>query len=262
MRMTLTGRWILEHREGCDLKARLSGIPGDPWTIGFGHTHFDGPPIPVEGMTITQAEADAMLTRDLVRYENIVNTNIKVPLADHEFDALVSLCYNVEHALSPESSIVKALNAGSRVVAGDAFLLYNIPTEIVGRRRSERWQFLTPYKQIVSPVIPTTPIPVQASPATGTPGAAVPAATAAPGSSQTKGSTLMGAIIPALGAIALNPSVDAALAGFLSMLAENFIKASTAAPQLKTIGEELAGKIPEIIAAVTANTSAIQPPKS
>jgi lysozyme len=146
-KMSPTGRAKLEKREGLDLKASLSGIPNDPWTIGYGHTHFDGGLIPAEGMTITKAEADAMLTHDLVRYENIVikSVNNANALADHEFDALVSLCYNVEEALSPHSSIVKALNEGDKAKAAADFMLYNIPPEIIGRRKSEQIQFLTPY---------------------------------------------------------------------------------------------------------------------
>ena len=141
------GLMSIEGREGCDLKSSLSGIPGDPWTIGYGHTHFDGTPYPGKGVTITEDEAKALLRKDIVRYEDIVNKYVHVPLADHEFDALVSICYNVEEALSPHSSIVHALNRGDYTAAAAAIMMYNKPPEIAGRRRGEQVQFKTPYKE-------------------------------------------------------------------------------------------------------------------
>jgi lysozyme len=141
------GLMSIEGREGCDLHASLSGIHGDPWTIGYGHTHFDGAPFPAMGMMITEAEAKVLLRHDIVRYEEIVHKAIHVPLADHEADALVSICYNVEEALSPHSSIVKALNRGDYTAAAAAIMLYDKPPEIAGRRRGEQVQFRTPYKE-------------------------------------------------------------------------------------------------------------------
>jgi lysozyme len=144
MKMSQTGRKLLEQREGNILHAYKDSV--GIWTIGYGHTHFDGDPIPAAGMKITQQEADDMLTRDLVRYEDIVNDNVEISLEQHEFDALVSLCYNVEAALSYKSSVVIALNNEDKPAAAKAILLYNRPPEIMGRRRQEHNQFLTPYK--------------------------------------------------------------------------------------------------------------------
>jgi hypothetical protein len=66
----------------------------------------------------------------------------------------------------------------------------------------------------------------------------------------------MGAILPALEAIALNPAVDSALAGWLSAFATNMINNSGATSELKQIGNNLAGQIPQIVKAVIANTPA------
>lgn len=60
-------------------------------TIGYGHT---GPDV-VPGMTITEAEADLFLDRDLDKFEAIVERSVKVALTDAQFAALVSFCYNV-----------------------------------------------------------------------------------------------------------------------------------------------------------------------
>jgi lysozyme len=143
LHVTDEGRRLIEEREGNILHAYQDTV--GVWTIGYGHTHFDGAPVPVRGMTITQQQADDMLTRDIVRYENIVKKNVVAALADHEFDALTSICYNVEVALGPRSSIVRCLNKGDREGAARAILLYDKPPEIRGRREGEYKQFLTPY---------------------------------------------------------------------------------------------------------------------
>ncbi|MBB6633874.1 lysozyme [Cohnella thailandensis] len=64
------------------------------WTIGWGHYGADVK----QGMTITQAEAEAMLVKDLDKYEAYVNNSAYVPVAaqltQNQFDTLVSFCYN------------------------------------------------------------------------------------------------------------------------------------------------------------------------
>lgn len=144
MKMSPQGRALLEAREGVRLTAYRDsrGV----WTIGVGHTAAARPPVPKRGMTLTHSQVDGLLSRDLARYEVIVNRNIRAALADHEFDALVSICFNVETALSPASTIVKCLNAGDRKGAAEAIMLYRKPAEIIGRRTGEQRQFRAPYQ--------------------------------------------------------------------------------------------------------------------
>lgn len=147
LRMSADGRARLMQREGVRTRAYRDskGI----WTIGVGHTANAGPPIPKPGMAITREEVDELLSRDLVRYENIVNRNVRVPLTQGQFDALVSICFNVETALSPKSTIVKRLNKGDYRGAAKAIMLYNKPPEIIDRRESEQQQFIrATYAQI------------------------------------------------------------------------------------------------------------------
>lgn len=83
---------FLKSQEGCRLTAyKLSGETY--WTIGYGHYGADV----YEGMTITEAEAEALLRSDLVSYENSVNSRAvkKFPsINQNQFDALVSYTYN------------------------------------------------------------------------------------------------------------------------------------------------------------------------
>lgn len=143
MKMTPIGRRCLAGREGERLTSyRCSaGV----WTVGVGHTAACGAPIPGPGVRITAAQSDAAFERDLVKFETAVAGALKVPVADHEFDALVSLAFNVGGRGVARSTIVRKLNAGDRAGAADAFLMWRIPAEILSRRRAERLQFKTPY---------------------------------------------------------------------------------------------------------------------
>jgi lysozyme len=152
MKMSAAGRALLIQREGFKTKAYkdTKGI----WTIGVGHTAAAGAPIPVPGMTITRAQVDEILAKDLPHYERLVERNVRVPLTQGQFDALVSLAFNIEAAVSQRSTIIKRLNAGNYRGAADAILMWNKPPEIRKRRMGEYRQFLaaTPAEAPGAPV--------------------------------------------------------------------------------------------------------------
>ena len=66
------------------------GVP----TIGCGHTAMAGPPRPVPGLRIDYQAALDLLVADISRYEDDVTRAVKIPLTQHQFDALVSFHYN------------------------------------------------------------------------------------------------------------------------------------------------------------------------
>jgi lysozyme len=75
MRTSSKGLALIKQFEGLRLDAYL--CPADVWTIGYGHTSAAGPPAAKRGMRISQAEADEILRRDLIKYEGAVERNIK-----------------------------------------------------------------------------------------------------------------------------------------------------------------------------------------
>lgn len=80
---------LIKSFEGCRLTA-YKPVPTETyWTIGWGHYGADVKP----GMTITQAQADAMFLKDIQRYVAPVNA-LNLQLNQNQFDALVSFCYN------------------------------------------------------------------------------------------------------------------------------------------------------------------------
>lgn len=158
MRMSDEGKRALIAREGLRLKAYRDSV--GVLTIGVGHTSNAGPPIVVEGMTITSAQCDEILTRDLHKFEDSINSALKVIVAQNEFDALTSICFNVGPKFAA-SSTIRLLNKGDKAAAADAIMLWSKPKEIIGRRQSEQRQFRTPYKHmaIVKPPPDVEPIP-------------------------------------------------------------------------------------------------------
>ena len=101
---------LLKKFEGCKLKAYR--CPAGVCTIGYGHTSSAGAPEVVDGMTITQAQADEILKRDLVKFESAVTDLVKVRLTQNQFDVLVDFAYNAGIGNLKSSTLLKKVNAG------------------------------------------------------------------------------------------------------------------------------------------------------
>lgn len=93
---------------------------GAPWTIGYGHTGGVSP-----GEHITQAQAEQFLKSDLQTAENAVRSSIHVPITQNQFDACVSLAFNIGGYGFEQSAVVARLNSGNYAGAQQAFGEYN-----------------------------------------------------------------------------------------------------------------------------------------
>ena len=80
-------------------------VKGDVPTIGFGTT--SGVKI---GDTTTPPKALARALTDVQQFEGALKQCVTVPLAQHEYDALVSFSYNVGGRAFCQSTLVKKLN--------------------------------------------------------------------------------------------------------------------------------------------------------
>ena len=99
------GDALTEQFEGCKLVAYQDS--GGVWTIGYGHTRGVQ-----SGDTCDEFQAFAWLQEDLLVVEKQINQDVKVPLTQEEFDALVDFGFNLGcHALE-SSTLWKKLNAG------------------------------------------------------------------------------------------------------------------------------------------------------
>lgn len=140
MKISSAGVAVLRDREGCELTAYCdtAGV----LTIGVGHTSMAGAPEVHEGMTITQEEADQIFDRDLDEYEEAVGEAVTAPMAQNEYDAFVSICFNIGAGGFAGSTFVQRFNDGDRQGCAEAISWWDTPSEIIPRRNAERVQFL------------------------------------------------------------------------------------------------------------------------
>lgn len=81
-------------------------IPGDVPTIGFGTTEGVKP-----GDTTTPPAALVRALRDTGKYEGALKSCVDVPLHQYEYDAYVSLAYNIGAGAFCGSTLVRKLNS-------------------------------------------------------------------------------------------------------------------------------------------------------
>lgn len=121
MKMGSKGLKLLKEFEGLRLKAYPDpATGGEPWTIGYGHTSAAGLPLVKKGMAISEADAEEILKRDLADFEKVVPHGTQ-----NQFDAMVSLCYNIGQGNFNKSSVKKHHIAGKFEQAAKSFLLWN-----------------------------------------------------------------------------------------------------------------------------------------
>ncbi|MEI7474681.1 MAG: lysozyme [bacterium] len=141
MKTSTNGINLIKHFEGCRLTSYK--CPAGVWTIGTGHTGGIK-----QGQTITQTQADELLANDLKVFENAVNSLVKVPINQAQFDSLVSFTFNCGPDALKGSTLLKLLNAKNYIEAGQEFKKWNKAgkTELLGltkRRKAEEVLFLT-----------------------------------------------------------------------------------------------------------------------
>lgn len=105
-RINEAGLALIKEFEG--LRLTSYRCPAGVWTVGYGST---GPHV-VPGMTITEEEAETLLTDDLRRFEEGVEQLVEVPLNDNQFAALVSFAFNLGLGALSGSTLLRLLNEG------------------------------------------------------------------------------------------------------------------------------------------------------
>jgi len=94
--------------------------PGDVPTIGFGTTN--GVKLG-DKTTPTQALNRAMV--DIQKFEGAVKSCVQVPLTQGEYDAYISLSYNIGSSAFCNSTLVKRLNQSEYALACQEILRWN-----------------------------------------------------------------------------------------------------------------------------------------
>jgi len=115
MNISDNGLALIESFEGKRLTAYLDSVKIP--TIGVGHT---GPEVCL-GQTITDAECLDLLRGDVKEAEDAVNESVTAVLNQAQFDALVSLVFNIGAGAFKDSTLLRMLNAGQYEAAADQF---------------------------------------------------------------------------------------------------------------------------------------------
>jgi len=151
--MTLgpNGEKLIKSFEGFSLKAYKDYIKNGviSYSIGYGHNgKVDGKVI-AANLTITADKAEELFQEDVKVFVDKVKQYIKVKLNQNQFDALVSLCYNVRTSNWVDFIEQSGINDGHYDRVPDALLKYvksNGKTlkGLIRRRTEEGKLFTTP----------------------------------------------------------------------------------------------------------------------
>lgn len=110
-------------------------------TIGYGHA-IKPSEAWLRDATLSREQAAELLRQDVKAAENAVNTFVKVPLKQEQFDALVSFTYNVGAGALRTSTLVRRLNNGHCCAVPDELRRWKyaggrVVNGLVARREAE-----------------------------------------------------------------------------------------------------------------------------
>ena len=111
------------------------------WTIGVGHL-IKADEQNLITATLTDEQVEELLRSDLKWCSEAVESSVRVPLSQSQFDALYSLCFNIGETAFRKSTVVRKINENDLKGAADAILMWNKPEVLVNRRKRERALFL------------------------------------------------------------------------------------------------------------------------
>ena len=147
MKISSLGLELIKEFEGFSANAYL--CPAKIPTIGYGNTFYsDGRKVKL-GEQISKTDALELLEKIANKdFADKIFSAIKVPVAQNQFDAMVSLAYNIGTGSFLKSTLLKKVNAGDFTGAGKEFLRWNKAggKEVLGltkRREREKQLFLS-----------------------------------------------------------------------------------------------------------------------
>ena len=145
----------LINERGIEIVKSFEGLALRPYvcaggvnSVGYGATRSStGGPIDLDMEAITEAEAEALLIRDLESSEGWVSRLIKAALTENQYSALTSFTFNVGAGALQRSTLRMKLNRGEVQNAADEFPKWRIAggrilAGLVRRRVAERALFL------------------------------------------------------------------------------------------------------------------------
>ena len=143
MKLSSIGYKALHDREGLRLRPYLDTkrVP----TIAMGNTYYeDGRKVTMQDkpLTIEQAGNLATITADKFAFQ--VDNLVKSKINQNQFNALVSLAYNIGITGFRNSTVLRKVNINPNDPAiKEAFMMWLKNPELKGRRESEVKQYFT-----------------------------------------------------------------------------------------------------------------------
>jgi lysozyme len=131
---------IIKTFEGLKLAPYV--CPAGKLTIGYGHTKTVKP----GQAPITKEEAEDLLYEDVDHFSKGVAKLLTAQVNQNQFDALVSLAYNIGLGAFERSTLLRMLNRGDVAGASTQFLRWRNPGShfeagLLRRRKAERALF-------------------------------------------------------------------------------------------------------------------------
>ena len=119
--MKATARCIdlIKRFEGCRLEAYQDSV--GVWTIGYGSTMGVK-----QGDRISAQQAETLLRADLSRFESGVSAFVTAPIKQSQFEAIVSLAFNVGMGNVKNSTLLKLTNQKQYLQAAQQFQKWNL----------------------------------------------------------------------------------------------------------------------------------------
>jgi lysozyme len=137
----LAGINLIKKNEGCKLTSYL--CPAKVWTIGYGSTYYaDGTKVKA-GDKICQETANELFLEILRGFVHVVDKLVTSKVTQNQFDAMVSLAYNIGLGGFKKSSVLRKVNINPNdPTIGDSFKLWNkgggkVLKGLVNRRAEE-----------------------------------------------------------------------------------------------------------------------------
>jgi lysozyme len=106
VKISSRGLDLIKRFEGLRLTAYKDAV--GVWTIGYGHTRTAA-----AGQVIDIDRAESLLISDASEAEDAINRLVRQPLDQGEYDALVSLVFNIGASAFSRSTLLRLLNSKS-----------------------------------------------------------------------------------------------------------------------------------------------------
>ena len=141
MKLDEKGFKALHQREGMRLKPYLD--TRKIATISMGVTYYlDGTKVTMNDKELSQEEAELLANCLAIKFAEKVDKLIESKINQNQFNALVSLAYNIGITGFANSTVLRKVNINPDDLSiRKAFMLWTKNPELIGRRTSEANQY-------------------------------------------------------------------------------------------------------------------------